>query len=216
MAIIKTHLNTSDLSILRGWMNQYLVPNYFESIIISSGVINCYDADGHTVLTIGPWSSDNFVKVYYDTENYSYFSNNIGMTSVTYASSCSHGCLLSFGNSGSGHMEILITKTNNNITSIVVSKGSTGLDLNSMYCIAWGDVQPISSLSVTPIKTAQQTQIVPFVSNAPYGTISYTPDAFYIPVGQYYNMGIGQMTLNGNIYLTNGYWAIKDGAVSTS
>ena len=197
-------------------MVQHLVPTYFGSVVATSSTnIECYDSDGNTILIIHP-ATGNAITVYASETTSISLSNSEAINKITYAAACSHGCLLTFASGSNGRMEVLITKSNNNITTIVFRKGLDGGQLSGFYCVAWGDIDPISYLSVTPITTAQQTQIVPFVSNAPYGTISYTPDAFYIPVGQYYNMGIGQMTLNGNIYLTNGYWAIKDGAVSTS
>ena len=219
MAIIKDYLNTNSMNTLADWMTQHLVPTYFGSVVAtSSTTLNCYDSDGNIVLIIHPGSSssNNAITAYASETVSISLTNNEGISKITYAAVCSRGCLLTFSSGTNGRMEVLITKSNNNITTVVFRKGLDGGQLGGMYCVAWGDIDPISYLSVTPITTAQQTQIVPFLSNAPYGTISYTPDAFYIPVGQYYGMGIGQLTLNGNIYLTNGYWAIKDGAVSSS
>ena len=221
MAIIKDYLNTNNMNTLADWMTQHLVPTYFGSVVAaSSTTLNCYDSDDNTVLNIniGANQYSDIITAYASETVSTSLSNGEGISKITYAATCSRGCLLTFSSGSNGRMEVLITKSNNNITTVVFSKGITTNNgqLYGMYCVAWGDINPISSLSVTPITTAQQTQIVPFLSNAPYGTISYTPDAFYIPVGQYYGMGIGQLTLNGNIYLTNGYWAIKDGAVSTS
>ena len=59
-------------------------------------------------------------------------------------------------------------------------------------------------------KAGEQTLLCPFCTNANLGEPSYTPNAFWIPFGQYYSMGYGTLAMNGVTYLTNGYWCIKD------
>ena len=216
MAITKDYLNTNDFTVITSWMNQHLVPTYFNSVTYADSTITCKDSDDHTILTI---TSGYVVTLYASASLSKVFNNGVSLSKVTNASMCANGCLIEFYGSASG-AALLITKTNNNVVSVTYSIGaeSSGIKgyLGTYTCVAWGDISPIESFSCTPITTAQQTQIMPFLSNAPYGTVSYTPNAFLIPIGQYYTMGTGQLTLNGNIYLCNGYWAVKDGTVPTS
>jgi hypothetical protein len=122
---------------------------------------------------------------------------------------CANGALIRCGAS-STQSDFIITKTNNNKTAFVYFQGNvTQLTRNNFRVVAWGDTTPDTTRSYTATE-ANQTQFVPFCTDAALGDVSYTPNAFYIPVGQHFNMGIGKLTMDGVDYLTNGYWAIKD------
>lgn len=215
MSIIKDYLNSGDLNDLKNWMDEHLVPQYFASVTYANSTITCKDADNNILLTI----SSTFVVTMYasGTLSKAISDPNAAFNRITYCALSTYGCIIEYVGSYVGAIgTILISKTNNNITAVVCSAGLSKSALGTYTCIVWGDTDPLGTFACTPITTAQQTQIMPFLSSAPYGTVSYTPNAFLIPIGQYYDMGIGQLTINGNIYLCNGYWAIKDGAVSAS
>lgn len=202
MAITKDYLNTSDLNTLATWMRTNLVPDYFAAVTVESGVITCTDADGNTLLTKG----SNSLTAYKSASASAGISPHAGMQTVTEAYNCANGALLVFSN-GTYTAHVLITKTNNGATAIVFSQPTIPGFTNGISSVAWGDILPNNAYAFTAL-TANQTQLVPFCTDAALGTVSYTPNAFYIPVGQYRAFGV--MTLDGVNYLTNGYWAIKD------
>ena len=63
-------------------------------------------------------------------------------------------------------------------------------------------------------EAAQQTCMTPFITNADIGDVSYTPNARYLTAHSSYASGIGKMLLGTDTWITNGYWAIKDGGAA--
>ena len=51
---------------------------------------------------------------------------------------------------------------------------------------------------------------MPFITYANIGTRSYTPAAFYAPVGQFYELKKGTVMYDDKYYVTNGFWFIED------
>jgi len=212
MAITKDYLNTNDVNVFAAWMQANLVPDYFAAVTVENAAVTCTDADGNTLLTIswGTTGGGNLVLTFnaYKSGSYATTFSRGSISVCQYCASCANGALVVWKATNGDNMQqaLLITKTNNGKTALIFA----GENLYSTtLCIAWGDVAPDSTYSFTPL-TANQTQLVPFCTDAALSTPSYTPDAFYIPVGQYYSMGIGKLALDGTTYLTNGYWAIKD------
>lgn len=203
MAITKDYLNTSDLNTLATWMRTYLVPDFFAAVTFAGSTITCTDADGNTLLTFGTGIAA------YKSQSASVTLSSSMPTPITYACMCANGAYMHFGTS-STQSDLIITKTNNNKTAIVYFQGNvTQLARNNFRVVAWGDTTPDTLRAYTATE-ANQTQFVPFCTDAALGDVSYTPNAFYIPVGQNYNVGIGKLTMDGVTYLTNGFWAIKD------
>ena len=213
MAITKDYLNTSDWSVLAAWMQTNLVPNFFAEAVIENSTLNCKDADGNILMSKG--SGTGVITAYKsttDSASMSPGSSTAGQAlgKLTYACKCTNGALLVF-EQGAYIAHVIITKTNNNKTAIIFCQpnNATTTLTSLLNCVTWGDAMPNISYSFSAIPT-NQTQLVSFCTDASYGSISFTPFAFYMPVGQYYNMGIGSITMNGHVYLTNGYWAILD------
>ena len=204
MAITNDYLNTSDLGVLAAWMQANLVPDYFAAVTVESNVITCKDADGNTLLTKG----SNSLTAYKSASASAGIASHTGMQTVAEAYKCANGALLVFSNN-TYTAYVLITKTNNGATAIILNQPANSLSgfTSGISSVAWGDVMPNNAYAFTAL-TANQTQLVPFCTDAALGTVSYTPNAFYIPVGQYRAFGV--LTLDGVNYLTNGYWAIKD------
>lgn len=206
MAITKDYLNTSDLGTLAAWMQANLVPDYFAAVTFGNNTLTCADGEGNTLLTISAISG---VVTAYKSASITVTLTSAIPAPFTYACTCANGAIIE-SVSGQNHGCMLITKTNNGATAIVFSAGTSGTVCRSgIKSVAWGDGQAENTRAFYT-STEEQTQIVPFLTDAAFGAVSYTPNAFYIPVGQYYNAGIGVLTISGVNYLTNGYWAIKD------
>lgn len=206
MAITKDYLNTSDLNTLATWMRTNLVPDYFAAVTYADSTITCTDADGNTLLTFGVGITA------YKSATASVTMINVNPT-FSYAYTCANGAILESTVPSSPSSAVnctLITKTNNGKTAIVFSAGTAAAVYRSnIKRVAWGDAQPDTVFAFTQI-TANQTQLVPFCTDAAIDVPSYTPNAYYIPVCQNPSMGNGKLTIDGTTYLTNGYWAIKD------
>ena len=129
---------------------------------------------------------------------------------------CDGGVLIQMSCGTSYAYEFMFTKTNNNETAIILamteSAGSVP-DANKytdVESIAWGDNE-LSDKKVSFIKQEQdQTKLVPFTTYAKVNTRSYTPTAFYAPVGQFYDLKKGTVMYDDKYYVTNGFWYIED------
>ena len=68
-----------------------------------------------------------------------------------------------------------------------------------------------TTTTFTP-ESAQQNCLVPFATNANIGDTSYTPYAYYIAMGTNYAIGFGKFEMGDSVYISNGYWAIREGS----
>ena len=202
MAITKTTIN-GDFSVLQSFLQS---SGLFNSVELGTGIVTMKDGDGNTLATI---ETGLTIRAYIDSStsaSVSYFNSGY----ILYGCNCTNGVLLFVtGTSGyQGH--ILISKTNNNKVAFVFSSAHSVSPnpYTTYYCVAWGD-DDTSTFTFTG-KASEQSLMCPFCTNAIMGETSYTPNAFWMPFGQYYNMGYGKLTDDGTTYLTNGYWCIKD------
>ena len=208
MAITKATF--SSLQEFSDWMQTNLVPEYFAAVSLDGSRLTCWRDTGMTEPLFA----------YEAPRVYAYKSASVvrDMTGVTaaenYPSSafkCGCGVLIA-DTTHSNH--VIITKNNNGDTVTVISGRNNNQNPNFLYnlvfCTGWGDDTSITTgLSFTPI-AGNQTSLVQFCTDAPVGSVSYAPNAFYMPYGQYYGAGLGKFTSDGKTYLTNGYWAILD------
>lgn len=189
---------------------------FFGSVLYDSGTdtVTMKDNDNNILATFG----DNTFTAYVDATHSASrkFVNSTGYGIHT-AYKCGNGILLKFSGFSAGYLgyqtHILITPTNNNKLCFVFSNSNaqgTYTDYINFYIVAWGDSVDITARTMGYNNNAQ-TLMIPFLTNANVGNTSYTPDAFYLLYAQYYSMGYGIITLNNTNYLTNGYWAIRDG-----
>lgn len=210
--------NISGLDNLATWLNANCA-GLFGSVTYSSSKLTATDKDSHTILEITAASC----KAYRAASSYiesNMASSGFGTTDVI---ACDNGVILktSYTYNISRSFGVLIAKTNNdNRLAVIFSAGGTdSTDANYAYTalkhVAWGD-----STSITPTTTTfapeagQQTILCPWGTNPDTGQTSYTPKAFYLPTGQNYSQGIGKFILGADTYITNGYWAIKDGGAT--
>ncbi len=131
---------------------------------------------------------------------------------------CDNGIIVAstFQNLGYGtrYFACLISKTNNGRLACILSSvanSSTTILYTNVQHVAIGDSTTLSTTTTFTPEAGQQTCLVPFATNAEIGTTSYTPDAFYIPMNPNYAMGIGKFLMGADTYISNGYWAIRDG-----
>lgn len=221
MAIIKTYID-GNWNTLKDFLAGALL---FESVTLSSNTVTCKDQDSNTVLTIGPGTSGGTtITAYADAStpvSRTWYTSNYGLKFMN-GYKCSHGVMLEYA--GTETLEyracLLLTSTNNHSVACVFTTGIGGQSgishapFLSYYSVAWGDVGPISAHTFDANQT-NQTILIPFVTNANVGDETKTPNAGFMPFGQYYRLSASgsmytKMTLGDDTYLTNGYWAIKD------
>jgi hypothetical protein len=212
MAISRTNVN--DLHELADWLSAYAVPAYFASVEYSSNCITCKDADGHTRMTYSP---DQFA-IYKRTGVSELFTlNGFQYPSVSYpavAASCGGGLMVIVARvSPAAYLDIIITRTDSGETAVIVGSSSQSRDSalrSGIHAVSWGDAYDTLKTLTFSASAQNQTQLVPFTTYAEYSRISYTPNAFYMPVGEYYSLTYGKFNAGDDTYITNGYWAIKD------
>lgn len=113
----------------------------------------------------------------------------------------------------------LITKTNNGKVACIFSYGgTTSTSDNALYTqlqhVALGDSPTMSTTTTFTPESGNQTVITPFITNADVGGKSYTPSAGYMPAHSNYGSGLNKFLLGADMYITNGYWCIKDGGAA--
>lgn len=209
MAITKTYLG-NDLSAIRQFLSD---TGLFGAVTLDGSTVTCKDADNVTLLTI---ERENDMSSDYTWTLTAHISGNhtcektYPMLKCAYGYNCSNGAMLSF-TSGSAFLSVLLSKTNQDRLAVILPKS---LDYNTtFYGIAYSDTYPVVEYKVSP-SAAGQTVLSPFITNAPAGATSYTPDAFYMPFGAYVGRGYAKFTMNGKMYMTDGNWVISDGQVS--
>lgn len=223
MAITKKFIN-ADRSKLKSFLEE---TGFFGSITVDSstqgGPYLClYDDDDNLLCKL---SSAKCI-LYWDDNANNHLDITLANTEneggVTYAYSCQNGIMLACHQHQDYNSYIMVTKTNNDKIAFIVSysgsKESVGEHVKKFFSIAWGDdgtlAHPSASVynqfDITP-NTRTQTQITPFVTYAEEGTLSYTPNAGWFSASQNYSTGDGKITTDDGVYISNGYWCIKDG-----
>lgn len=216
MAITKQIINL-DFDAFKSYLDT-MVPEYFNSVIKTSTVITCKDSDENTILTIAQTNLSEWVwTAFANAENNIVSGSNAPMR-VYAAFKCTNGILFQLGNMDSTGFQhknsVIISKTNKGKTGIIfsdyASNNSTIAHTEYVNICVWGDVVPLQKRVDfgAGLSDSHQTVMFPFTTHCSFEDISYFPNAFFIPVRQYNYTG--KITIDGKIYLTNGYWAIKD------
>lgn len=221
MAITKKFIN-ADQTKLKTFLED---SGFFGSVTVDSSTqggpyICMYDDDDNLLCMI----SKEKCRLYWDdSTDYLEITLATGASNggVTYAYSCPNGIMLACHQNQNYNSYVMVTKTNNDklafIVSFTGSSESTGAHVKNFFPIAWGDdgtlAHPSGSVynqfTITP-NVRTQTQITPFVTYAEEGTLSYTPNAGWFSASQNYGSGDGKITTDDGVYISNGYWAIKD------
>lgn len=206
MAITKTYLNND----LDGIVSFLTSTGLFGAVSLDGSTVTCKDADNVTLLTI---ERENDASSDYTWTLTAHISGNhtcaktYQMMKCAYGYNCTNGAMLSF-TSGSAFLSVLLSKTNQDRLAVILPKSLSYT--TTFYCIAYSDTYPVVEYAVSP-SAAEQTVLSPFITNAPAGTTSYTPDAFYMPFGAYVGRGYAKFVMNGKMYMTDGKWVIADG-----
>ena len=216
MAVTTTYIN-GDIAKVKAVLESL---DFFDSVTYDDDTtptsITLKDASSNTlaVLTV---STTTVITAYLSAGVPQSATYSTGSTQINYAYSCPNGVIFSGGSPASANnniFSILIAKTNKDTVAFVFSKAVyssstwTGCFKN-IYCIAWGDSEPVSSYDSMFMLKHPQTEIVPFLTNSPD---AHTTAAFYIMYGTYYDSApiLQNFTLVGQTYFTTGYWAIRD------
>ena len=210
--ITKDYLHSTSLEPLAVWLAGHAVPQFFAEVTYENAQAICRDSIGNEMLSL---KLQNGLQVKVTRIDGSSASITYGtVDTIAIACACSTGILLRFllSSAPSFIYDLAIVKNNHDRTAFIFgsAEGSAQnrLTLN-LRRIAYDDTSTVTGFTFSPL-AADQTQLVPFCTDAALGTTSYTPDAFYMPVGQYFGMGLGKFTANGDDYLSNGYWAFRD------
>jgi hypothetical protein len=182
---------------------------YFASYTMDGNTMIAKDAQNNVMLE---WDGSN-VKIYKSATVFDTKAADTASAGTYTISKCNGGIMVIAGSESSNEMSLILTKTNNDVTAVIVGSGSSNRAnalTNSICAAAWGDAEDATKTRWFYTSAENQTQFVSFTTYAKPDTISYTPNAFYMPVGEYYDWSYGKFTAGGDTYITNGYWAIKD------
>ena len=210
-----TRAQVTGLDNVAAWLTANFVPSFFKSVTVSDDVLTAIDADNNPIFVV-----DNSQKKFlaYRGEN-----NAIEMTNNGYAIigsrvvdliGCANGFILDHATqTGSKTFALLCAKTNNGKVAVIFNIANNGSSAygSGVKHVALGDSESISTTTTFTSESGQQTSFATWCTNADAGVASYTPNAYFMPMGQVYSNGIGKFIIGTDTYITNGYWAIKDG-----
>lgn len=225
MAIVRA--TVANVEELATWMQTNMTPNIFKAVTYDNGVLTATDADDNTVLTFNGGNgagNSGFFRAYRGSESYLGFNLNMFPHSTAISIiGCDNGFMFEadFRNAPSGSQRlfaVLISKTSNGKVAVIFpatppattsapQQYTTGLNH-----VAFGDSETESSTTTFTPEAGRQNCLVPFATNANIGDTSYTPYAYYIAMGTNYAMGIGKFEMGDSVYISNGYWAIREGS----
>lgn len=221
MAITRAKLGSN--SDFLAWLQANAVPNIFASVSMrgDGSTVQALDDDGNVAFLMQAgqfiaYVNDNVQKSY--SNGYALITNG-GSDDDKWTDiiGCDNGFILE-AKSGVSKRNLLVlmcAKTNNGKVAVVFASGDTSSRTtvlrSSIQHIARGDNPSLETTTSFSPESAAQTVLTPFATNANIGDVSYTPDAFYMPMHSAYSAGLGKFSLGSDIFITNGYWAIRDG-----
>lgn len=222
MAIARAAL--ASVEELAAWMQTNCVPSIFKAVTYESSILTATDADDNAVLKINGGTgsaSSAYVRAYRTTSGYIGLSgNSLPPSGKLNVIGCSNGFILGGKMRDTGGTErdfaMLISVTNNGKPAIVfpsaLSSTANAQYKTALNHVAFGDSATLATTTTFTPEAGQQNCLVPFATNADIGVTSYTPYAYYMPMSTNYNMGIGKFDMGDVIYISNGYWAIREGS----
>ena len=190
------------------WLNANAT-EYFASYTMDGNTMIAKDAQNNVMLE---WDGSN-VKIYKSATVFDTKAADTASAGTYTISKCNGGIMVIAGSESSHEMSLILTKTNNDVTAVIVGSGTSNRVsalTNGIGVAAWGDAEDATKTRTFYPSAQNQTQFVSFTTYAKPDTVSYTPKAFYLPNGQYYSLEYGKIIVNGDTYITNGYWAIID------
>lgn len=203
MAVTKTFLDNS-VSLVADFLSSTWL---FNNVTVNGNAITCTDPDNIGVFIIE--KTDDYAWRFTANINGGHsYQKEYTSTGLNWGYACTNGAILVL-NAGSqdNKFSLLISKTNQNKIAFIIPDSFEYR--NKLYCVAYSDTYPIQEYNISP-SVSEQTILSPFITNAAIGTTSYTPSAFYIPYGEYVGRGYAKFIMNGDTFLTDGYFAISD------
>lgn len=215
-----TRAQVASIEALASWMQENAVPNIFKSVTYADSVLTATDADDNVVLEIKCVTSSSFFRAYRASGNYiGYNLKQIPRPSnpTIEIIGCDNGfmfsCAVVSSDEYARYMSALFTKTNNDKVAVIFSaenkSTATAALTEALIHVAFGDSATKATTTTFTPEAGQQTSLTAWKTNPDPGTVSYTPKAFYLDMHSGYSSGIGKFVLNGEEYITNGYWAIS-------
>lgn len=216
-----TRAQVANISELAAWMQANAVPSIFKSVIYANSILTATDADDNVVLSIkGAQNGSDYLRAYRAENNYleiafAEFPNHSNTIEVI---GCDNGfiidCIVYYtSNYYSRQFCALFTKTNNEKVAIIfpstLSATASSSYTTTLRHVAFGESATMSTTTTFTPESGQQTSLTAWKTNPDPGVVSYTPKAFYLDMHSGYSSGIGKFVLNGEEYITNGYWAIS-------
>ncbi len=218
MSITRTQVN--GVEELAAWLNENAA-DYFSSVTYTSGELVARDADENIILSMGNYTSGYLAVRSYRSAESHITSGALTSVSTINIIKCDNGIIIDFYYNWNGNKRfgILIAKTNNDKIAIISSAGgdnssTTNYLYNKLNHVAFGDSPTMSTTTTFTPESGNQTVITPFITNADVGGKSYTPSAGYMPAHSNYGSGLNKFLLGADMYITNGYWCIKDGGAA--
>lgn len=220
MAITRAQVETVEA--LAAWMQENAVPSIFNAVTFSDSVLTTTDADNNVVLQINGGtgsSSSAYFRAFRASENYlEVKGNKLPRDGYIQIIGCDNGFIIDSNITDTSgynrHFAALFTKTNNGKIAVIfpsaLASGATAQFTTALNHVAFGDSETIATTTTFTPESGQQAMLVPFATNADIGDVSYTPDAFYLPMNSAYGFGIGKFSIGDDVFITNGYWAVKD------
>lgn len=213
MAITKSLL-AKDLDLWKAFLESLAI---FKTVTKDGSTLTCTDDDDNTVLTIQITSSTAIPFTVYAKDGATVTSSPNINTGNMYGYKCGGGGLIYINTSSSTYISILITKNNQDKITIMLphSQQNTPQPKN-VYVVTYNDVAPFTAYQLGNVGAQRtQTVLVPLLTNAQEGTVSYTPKAFWCPFSEYYERGALQFVMGGKQYLSTGFFVLEDGPAET-
>lgn len=192
----------------------YLISDYFAEVrMVDTHSFDFIDGDGNVVCNI-KWAGLPVTLTAYHFDGTSgavdlASSNNY----LIYVYKCSNAVMFVFGdfsatspNVGTNGI-IIFTKDTNGKTGVIAAENvPTSPQFRTSVYTDTGTMPAIT----TAWNASNQTQFIDIPTHPAAGAINYFPNAYYMPLGQLYNMGYGKFISDEKTYMTNGYFAVLD------
>ena len=203
---------------LAAWLTENTT-GLFGSVTGTSTTFTVTDTEGNIILETLDGTS-GYLRAYRAEGNYIQLATRSFFNNTMQVIACDNGVILdgaiSDGGGNSRSFAMIFAKTNNDKVAIIfpsaLSSTANQQYKNALNHVALGDSTTIATTTTFTPEAGQQNCLVPFATNANIGDTSYTPYAYYLVMGTNYAMGIGKFEMGDSVYISNGYWAIREGS----
>lgn len=226
MAITRTDSLQSWADIIT-WMQANIVPDFLQSVEVDqtdNTLLVCTGVGGQKLFGI---KMDTGIKagkpyyIYHSDQTETEITWSTAYPTFRWAAVCKNGAIMRFSTTSSSNTEssntsliVLFTKNNLGRSVVITTSPSSNNAMKQMssnvYVEAEGD-NPTDAPLTFGMRLMEQTQLIPFATNPVSNVVSYTPNAYYVQCGNFYDIGYTTFVDANNVtYLTTGCWAVKD------